>query len=232
MIQLNLLPDIKLEYIKAQRTRKLFISVAIGVSLVAVAILVLLMIVNGLQRKHLDDLSNDITTSSRKLQQQPEIDKILTVQNQLGSLTSLHATKPAASRLLEYLNQITPRQISISSLDVNFVEKTATITGTADTLSSVNKYVDTLKFTTYAIKDEETEGPAFSNVVLGSFGLATSSSNGKPATYTITFAYDPTIFDITKDASLVVPSQTSTRSVSQPTDLFEAAPSKPQGGNN
>lgn len=232
MIQLNLLPDVKMEYIKAQRARGLVISASILITLAAIAILVLLLAIDGLQKKHLSDLSHDIATQSSKLQHEPQINKMLTVQNQLESLTALHAAKPAVSRLFDYLNGVTPAQVNITDFKVDFTQNTATFTGTSDSLANVNKYVDTLKFTTYTTDTNSKAAPAFSNVVLSSFSLNTSSQNpSQAATYTLTLSYDKTIFDITQNVKLTVPSLTTTRAqIGQPTDLFQAAPPKTQGG--
>jgi hypothetical protein len=233
MIQLNLLPDVKLEYIKAERSRRLFMSVSILASTVTIGILVLLLLYGGLQKKHLHDLSSDISKEGKQLQSEPKIDKILTVQNQLQSLTALHASKPAVSRLFDYLNQLTPTQISITNFTTDFTQQTATITGTADALSSVNKYIDTMKFTTYTTDTSSTSSKAFSNVVLTSFGVTAASGKGtKPANFTITLGYDKPIFDITQKVSLSVPQISTTRaSLENPTALFEAGPQAgPQGG--
>lgn len=223
MIQFNLLPDVKLEYIKAQRARRLMLAVSIIVTLAAVGLLVLLLSVQQLQKKHIDDLSDDINASTSELKSKPQIGRILTVQNQLESLGGLHAVKPASSRLFQYLNSVTPVEVSISNFSVDFVAHKATITGSAQALSNVNKYVDTLKFTTY-IDANKNSNKSFSNVVLTAFGLnqGQGASGSKPATYTIDFEYDPIIFDITNDVSLQVPKQVSTRSALEtPNNLFQ-----------
>lgn len=149
MIQFNLLPDVKLEYLKAERMRRLVISVSVLVTAAALILMALLLSVTALQRKHLHDLNNDVTTLTKKIGGRSDLNKILTVQNQLSSLTDLHAAKPAASRLTDFLSQITPNQASINTLNVDFNQHQITITGTADSLATVNQYVDTLKFTTY-----------------------------------------------------------------------------------
>jgi Tfp pilus assembly protein PilN len=228
MIQLNLLPDVKLEYIKAQRSRRLVLSVSILVAAGSVALLLLLLSVSGLQKKHLNDLSRDIASETSELQHKPQIGKMLTVQNQLESLSALHAQKPAAARLFDFLNQVTPANVNITELKMDFTQQTASITGTSDSLANVNKYIDTLKYTTFTSDNDTKSQPAFSNVVLSSFSLDTGSKTpGQAANYTITLSYDPTIFDITQKVKLSVPSVTTTRlEVSQPNDLFQAAPAK------
>jgi len=222
MAQLNLLPDVKLEYIKAQRSRRLVISVAVLVSLVSVALLALLLGVDGLQKKHLSDLNHNISSETSQLQNKPDISQILTVQNQLESLTALHSAKPAASRVFDYLNSVTPSAISINNFSIDFTQQTMTITGTANALSDVNQYVDTLKVTTYTTDTNKTAAPAFSNVVLSSFGVnGTTGGPGQAASYTITLSYDKNIFDITQTVKLTVPSLVTTRSgLQQPNDLF------------
>lgn len=227
MIQLNLLPDIKLDYIKAQRSHRLVISIAGVTTIAAVVLLGILLSVSGLQKKHLNDLSKDINSQSTKLSKETDIGKILTVQNQLESLTTLHSGKPAASRLFDYLNQVTPANLDISSFTTDFTLQTASITGSADTISNVNKYVDTLKFTTYDSDSGTKKTPAFSNVVLSSFALTSGQQQAvnHPANYTITLSYDVNIFDITQKIKLTVPSLVTTRSqLEQPGDLFQAAP--------
>lgn len=233
MIQLNLLPDVKMQYIKAQRQRRLVFSVSILVAAASLGILLFLLSIDGLQKKHLSDLSNDISSESSKLQKEPNIQRILTVQNQLGSLTALHSQKPAASRLFSYLIQLTPSNVNINDMKVDFTQQTISITGTSDTLSNVNKYVDTLKYTSFTAGSDSSKMPAFKNVVLSSFNLNTDTQNAsQAANYMITVSYDPTIFDITQKVNLVVPSLVTTRTQSgQPTsDLFKPAPSSNTGG--
>ncbi len=231
MIQFNLLPDVKLEFIKAQRTRRLVLGISLLVSAASIVVLILLLSVDGLQKKHLSDLSNDIASETSILQNKPNIDTILTVQNQLESLTALHNGKPAAARLFTYLNELTPASVAITNFSIDFNAHTMTITGSADTLSSVNQYVDTLKLTTYTSGSSSQSKSAFSDVVLSSFAYDTDPTDPTAAaTYTITLAYDPTIFDITKSISLSVPTTTTRAQLQDPTDLFKA-PSD-SGGTN
>ncbi len=236
MIQLNLLPDVKLEYIKAQRARRLVLSVSILVAGVSVVILLLLLSAGGLQRKHMNDLARDIKSGSDTLQKKPQINRMLTVQNQLESLTQLHSGKPAAARLFAYLNQVTPADVNINDFSIDFAQKTISITGTSGNLAKVNTYVDALKRAKFIAGKQNGQNdqghPAFSNVVLSSFSLNTDTQiAGEAANYTINLAYDPAIFDITQDVQLAVPSETVTRqSVGKPNDLFQAAPSTTKGG--
>jgi hypothetical protein len=228
-VELNLLPDVKMEYIKTQRLRRLVITVALLVTVASVAILILLLGFDGLQKKHLSDLNRDIGRYTNKLQHEPNIKQILTVQNQLNSLNKLHTDEPNASQLFAYLNELTPTSCSINNFSVDFTQQSMTITGSADALSSVNQYVDTLKNATYTTGSSSGSNPAFKNVVLSSFGLNSTATNAQPANYTITLSYDQNIFDITQNVTLTVPSSTTTRSSGSSqstTDLFQASPTQ------
>lgn len=209
MIQFNLLPDVKLEFIKARRLKHTVIMISILVSASALTLLVVLsMTVLVFQKKHMDDLTNDIKASKSKLESVQDLDKILTVQNQLNSLPGLHDQKPVTSRLFGYIQQVTPQKVSISTLDLDYETQTLKIKGNADAISTVNKYVDTVKFTDYTLGTEQKK--AFSEVVLSTF-----TRDDKSATYEITFKFDPAIFDAKNDIKLVVPNTISTRSTTE-----------------
>jgi Tfp pilus assembly protein PilN len=233
MIQFNLLPDVKLEYLKAQRSRRLVVTVSLLLSAASIVLLGVLLSVDGLQRKHLNDLNHDIATETATLQGKPNIDAILTVQNQLQSLTALHNGKPAAARLFDYLNELTPASVGITNLNIDFTQYTVTLTGSADSLSSVNQYVDTLKLTHYTTNSSNGSAPAFSNVVLSTFGLDTSSKDiSQAATFTVTLSYDKNIFDITQSVALSVPTVTTRAQIQNPSDLFKDPAGNSSGGSN
>jgi len=231
MIQVNLLPDVKIVYMRTTRNKRLVIGISSLVIIASLAILLLLgSIVYIFQKKNLSDLNGDITTYNNQLKNTPDLAKVLTVQNQLKVLTGLHEQKPVASRVFGYLTQLTPAAASISQLDVDFDGTTMTLAGTASSLDVANTYIDTLKFTKYQEVDGEGKPQgevvsAFSNVVMSQFARTTSG-----ATYTITLTYDPAIFSGTNNVKLSVPSIISTRSLTeQPTDLFQGSQS-PTGG--
>lgn len=218
MIQFNLLPDIKIQYLKAKRQQHVVVVVSVLASLIALAIfIVLLTTVFVLQKKNLNDLNKDIKTASNQLYSIKNLDKILTVQNQLGVLTDLHTKKVVSSRLLDYLKQLTPADASISKVTVDYAEETMVISGSAGNLTTVNTYTDTLKFTKYTTAQDNEEKNAFSEVVLQSF-----TRDSKSTTYAIAFKFDPLIFSNQEEIKLKVPQIITTRSeVEKPTALFQ-----------
>lgn len=206
MIQFNLLPDIKLEYIKAKRAKRTVVVVSSIVSGVALGAFVLLFItVNVFQKNHIEDLGTDINSQVAELEKTPDLDKILTIQSQLNSLTPLHEHKPVVSRLFTYLPDLVPQQVTISQLNLNLTDSTMKISGSADDLVTINKFVDTLKFTQFS--DNGAEVNAFTNVVLTDFGRTPNEVN-----YSISYSFNPYIFDSSKEVKLTVPKIISTRS--------------------
>lgn len=203
MIQFNLLPDVKQQYIRSQAIKRLVVTISFIAGVAALAILLLaLSSVYIVQKKSIHDLGTIIRAKSASLKNTQNITEILTVQGQLNTLSTLHQQEPAASRLFGFLSQLTPTQATISDLKVDYTQNTMTISGNAPGLDVVNTFIDGLKFTTYTVQGSTTPQSAFSTVVLASF-----SRNAKSATYTITFGFDPTIFNNANAVTLSVGGQ-------------------------
>lgn len=223
MIQFNLLPDVKLHYIKAERQKHMAISIAIITSIAAITILIFLALtVRVFQQKNMSDLDKDIKSATTELQNIKDLNKILTVQSQLGSLDTLHNDKPVSSRLYSYISQVTPSEASISNISVDFSTNTLEMSGKVSTLALVQKFADTLKFSTYkseekAKTDTSADPAAFADVVLSSFARQKEGAN-----YTLKMSFDPAIFSNTKTVSITVPALVSTDAASvRPSPLFQ-----------
>lgn len=218
MIQFNLLPDVKMAYIKATRRKRLVMVTATAVTVSCLVILALTFsLVNVWQKGHLNALSADIADQSKELKGTDDLDKILTVQNQMLVLDQLHNDKPVASRLFGYITEVTPTEINLTKLEFNFEGATIKFTGSSNSLNNVNKFADTLKFTEFTVGDDTDAKKAFSNVVLSSFGR-----NDDTANFSIDLNFDPLIFDGADDVKLIVPSTITTRSETEK-PLFKEA---------
>jgi hypothetical protein len=202
MLQFNLLPDVKLEYVKTQRTKHLLTLLSFAASAVGIGLLLLAALtVYGVQKKSLHDVNGDIKKYSTQLKSVKDLDKILTVQNQLGTLTNLHDQKPVTSRLFTYISQVTPAQASLNQLSIDFTANTLTIGGKTPGLDVVSTYTDTLKATKYSTGNSgSSKTHAFSDVVLSAF-----SRNDQGATFTITCTFDPVIFSSANAVTLSAP---------------------------
>lgn len=205
MIQFNLLPDVKKQYIKAKRTKRLIISSSFIVSGISIAVVVLFVtFVQIGQKKYIDDLTKDIAKETASIKSIEDLDKMLTVQNQLTLLPGLHEQKPQTSRLFTYLSQLIPPEAPVSSLSLDVEESGLDLKGSADSIATINKLIDTFKVVTYRT-DESTEETKV-------FTVNTSRINGDntSASYQVSLTFDPTIFDNTKKITLSVGSPTDT----------------------
>ena len=132
-VQFNLLPDVKLDYAKAQASRGKTASLAFLASAIALGLLVVLVVfVDVVQKKQLNDATNQVNSATSQLQAVPNLSKVLTVQNQLQTLSTLHANKHVTSRIFGYLVQLTPSAASLGQLTLDTTTNALTISGTAN----------------------------------------------------------------------------------------------------
>jgi len=220
MIQFNLLPDVKQQYIKARRSKRTVLLVSIMVGGGSLAFLIALLVgVYGFQRTHMNNLRDDIKKKSEQLKSEPNLDKILTIQNQLNSLDDLYKDRPVGSRIFNFMNKISPADITISNINLDFEKSTIYLTGDASNLTEINKFVDTIKFTD--IKPEgEQQSRAFKNVVLSSNSLG-DQEKGTRASYAINFEFNPVIFNIEKNIDLIITKQITTRSETEKPSVLQ-----------
>lgn len=107
-LQLNLLPDVKKQYIKSKMQRNLVIFAAIIISSVSGGVVALLFIlISGqvVQKKFLND---DIQKKYQEISSTKNINSYLTLQNQLKQLKTLKTAQPQYSRLFDYLQRVVP----------------------------------------------------------------------------------------------------------------------------
>lgn len=212
-IQFNLLPDAKMTRVKAQRSRSLVTSVAIVVSAIAIGLFAILFLsVNVYQKKQMGDADKDIVKYTAQLKNVPKVTEALTSQSQLVSLSNLHQQKHISSRIFAYLPQVTPSNVKISRVNLDFAANTLIIDGTADSQVAINTFIDTLKFTTYKIGDKDTGSKAFPTVTESSFSIASGS-----VSFGLSLTFDPNLFSNTLNSEgqpqtpvLVVPKLTTT----------------------
>lgn len=225
MIQFNLLPDVKVDYMKTQRTKRMVMIASLVSAAVSILILVVTFSYSVTQKRHLANLSSDIKSIKAELEGNSELTKILSVQNQLETLPALYDGRPAVNRLPVYIEQTTPVNVSLGKTSVDFSTSKFEITGSSDSLGSVNAYVDTLKFTKFkSDSDSDTTINAFKDVVLSKFG-----TNDGISTFVITLSFDPLIFDETKKIELLVPTTVTTRAQSSSNEgLFNGQATTPQ----
>lgn len=193
-VQFNLLPDSKLEFNRTQSTKRMVLIIGVLASAVSLCILLAMLgLVDVVQKKMMNDAQKRVDSSNQQLKQL-DVDKIITVQNQLKTLPELHDKKHIMSHIFTYLPAITPPNVSISELDIDLAQNTLKLSGTAPTQKDVNTFIDTLKYATYKV-GSNSPAPAFQGVVESGFGITTSGVG-----YSIDMTFDPQLFQNMKDS--------------------------------
>jgi hypothetical protein len=241
MIEINLVPDVKQELIKAQRVRASVISVAVLVGIVAVGVVVLLAIwVFAVQTARGALSDGTIRSESEKLSKVEDIGNTLTIQNQLSKLAQMHDSKSIDSRLFDILTTINPSAPNnVAITNVSLDSETTTITVEAQ---AVNGYpaLDVFKKTINATTFQFTQGGEKQSVPLAT-GISDSdrsygedASGAKVLRFTLTFTYPEELFARTAQGATIVAPERSNATDSflgVPQSLFTQKASDTEEGN-
>jgi len=213
MIEINLVPDVKQELIRAQRTRSMVISVSIIVGLASIAIVVALALyIYTVQAIRGGLADNEITKKSETLSKVEDLSKILTVQNQLEKISDIYANKKINSRIFDVLIAIippAPNNIQISVLQINSDDNTISIEGqAANSYAAVElfkKTIDGTKIKYNTNDDKEYKKVALaSNVDTKDTSYGADSSGVKVLRFTVTFTYADELFSNSSKNVLIV----------------------------
>lgn len=240
MIELNLLPDVKKEFLHTQKTRNRVISGAIMVSMIAVGLVALFAVTVYIgQNSFRARLESDITNNHKTLSSKQEINKYLTVQGQLAALKDIGGSQSSFSRLYDYLAQLNPQppnNVYLYTLDLSKDDALITIEGTAANFEVVNNFQSTLLEAKLAYtvqedgKDVTKEEKLFSKVEPLTAAITTASGQAVTV-FSFNLTYNEIAFQrATRDPRVVVPKLvTSDADQNAPQELFTAPPeTKPE----
>ncbi len=132
MIEINLIPDVKKELLKANKTRNFVVTISIFVGVGALALVAVLGLILGGQNITIGELNKSIVKKSSQLGEVEDLNKMLTIQNQLAAIPGLNDGKPITSRvlgLLDVINASSADEIEISNLNLDVETNTLTIEG-------------------------------------------------------------------------------------------------------
>jgi hypothetical protein len=240
MIEINLVPDVKQELIKAQRVRASVISVSILVGMVAVGVVVVLAVwVFAVQTARGVISDNTIKTESDKLSKVQDINNTLTIQNQLSKLVQMHDAKSVDSRIFDILTTINPpapNNVAITNLVLDSTAKTIKIEAQA-----VNGYpaLDVFKKTISATTFQYTQNGQKQSVALANGMSDSDRSYGEDASgarvlrFALSFTYPDELFARTaQNATIVAPTRTNVTDsyLGVPQSLFTQKASDTTGG--
>lgn len=143
MFEVNLVPELKNDAIKALKTRNLILFVCIVASILSVAVVLLLLAIKGGQDIAMASQDSKTETLSAKLNEFSDLSELLTIQDQLANLSAINDNKMAVSRifgLLVIMQDSGQDEITFSSIDFTAETLTVSIEGQANALTT--PYID------------------------------------------------------------------------------------------
>ena len=241
MIEINLTPDVKQEYLKAKQARMMVISGAIIVSIVSVAIVALLAFYLFVAQALLSsNAGKDIEDKQKSLVATADLTNMLTLQSQLANISSLHDKENMSSRMFNVLGAILPaqpNQVTFSTVKYDAETKSMHIDGqAANGFVAVDVFKKTIEATTFSYQEDNkiiTRSVA-NNVVLSNMSYGEDATGAKVLRFTVDFDYDPSLFaSSSKDVVVIGPDkQNATDSYKYlPTSLFSSR-ANDVGGKN
>jgi len=200
MIEINLVPNVKQELIKAERVRSKVIAGAVFVGVASVGVVILLAFyVFGVQTARSILADNNITDKSKTLAAVPDLSKTLTIQNQLTKISSLNANKMIDSRVFDMLVAIippAPNDIQISDITIDSTTNTITINGqAANSYAAVEVFKKTIDGAKVKYTGSDASGIALAtNISTNNTSYGEDTSEVKVLRFTISFTYAKELF--------------------------------------
>ena len=143
--EINLVPDIKEEMIKALKLRNFIFFVCIIVASASVGVILLFATIAGGQQAIADGNKAKIETMSKKLKSYGDLSDFLTIRDQLGNLSTISRNKKLLSRSFGILSALLPKgndKITISELNIDLSGTQPTITFDAQANAYDPPYID------------------------------------------------------------------------------------------
>ena len=223
MIEINLLPNVKRELLKTRAMRNRVISISFLVGGASIAAVVVLALILGSQIAAEAVQNGVIKDRNDKLMAVEDLNKVVTIQNQLTKINEQHSGKKINSRIFDVVtavNPVAPNNVSFSDIKVNPESKTITLEG-----SAINGYsaLETLKKTILNTKVQTTDGDKSSEVSLtkeikdGDTSFGENSEGKKVLQFSFSFEYAE---------ELLAPANNGTVSVLTPTGKIDVTDSR------
>jgi len=215
MIEINLIPTVKLELLKARRIRSVVISASMFIGIVAIGIVIALSVwIFAVQAGRNVWSDTRITDESKKLSKHEDLSKVLTIQNQLSKISALNDSKKMDSRLFAVLVAVippAPNDIKLYDISIDAPTSTITINGQAkNSYAALEIFKKTLigaKFK-YSNRDDKSEQEVdlASDISTSDTSYGEDSTSGeKVLRFKLSFKYDEAVFSpLSKNISIKI----------------------------
>jgi len=200
MIEINLVPDIKQELIRARMVRSAVVSGAVITTIIAGALVAVLAIyVYGVQTVRNVVADDAIKNGAAKLGQVDDLSKILTIQNQLTKMSVLNDEKMMDSRAFDLLQAVLPPEpntVKISSFTIDAEAGSITFEGLTPTYPSLEAFKKTIGAANVRYKegDEQIDVVLATDLSIANVSYGEDASGAKVLRFSVSFTYAPEFF--------------------------------------
>ena len=143
--EINLVPDVKDEMIRALKLRNFILFLCIVVSVASVAIVLVLGAIVGGQKMAVDSKKSTVDALSSKVKSYSDLTDFLTIKNQLSSVQKITDKKKLLSRTFGILSALLPTgqdYIKVSELNVDLSESEPSFSFDAQANAGRAPYID------------------------------------------------------------------------------------------
>jgi len=200
MIEINLIPDVKQELLKAQGQRSRVIIISLSAGFIALGLVILLAIyvfaVQGVRSAIAD---GTIARGSEQLSKVEDLSKVLTIQNQLGQIAVLNEDKKRDSRIFSVLDAVLPpppNQVLVSSLALDVEQTSLVLEGQTSSFDTLEIFKKTIAgaVVTYAEDGEEQSVNLADSISIGSVSFGDDATGERVLRFTLSFTYPELLF--------------------------------------
>lgn len=141
--EINLVPEVKMKMIKSLKMRNLIIFACIVIAGVSAGIVAILGSVVTGQNVAMGNQDQRLELMSSKINSFEGLEEYLTIQDQLGNISTINENKKVLSRIFSFLTVMLPNEpdrITISELNIDLEDNTIDFTGQAD--AGVEPFID------------------------------------------------------------------------------------------
>ncbi|MBQ6375352.1 hypothetical protein IJJ37_00215 [Candidatus Saccharibacteria bacterium] len=143
--EINLVPDVKNEMIKALKLRNLIFFLCIVISAASFAVGLIFTSIAAGQQAAVDGKKSTLDELSKKVNSYSDLSDFLTIRDQLGNLSSITKNKKLLSRTFSVLSALIPTgadTITISELSINLSNESPTLSFDAQANAGQEPYID------------------------------------------------------------------------------------------
>ena len=133
--EINLVPDIKNDFIKTLKFRNLVFFICIVVAISSTVVMLIFLSIAGGQQSFINAKQNTIDALQKKIEEYSDLSDFLTIRDQLTNIATITENKTMMSRTFNILSAMIPTgadYINISELTVNLENEEGSPTFTMD----------------------------------------------------------------------------------------------------